>query len=408
MALVHTSNYKPKVIPVNGDNTMGNIDRVQDMSFSVATNREKVMEVGRDDAVGYRKNIPTINGTIRQLEYGSMEFWNKLCNKANSNTSVNLNDFKTAMIDVVGYETDDDANFLASVWYPKLRVAGFNLSIGDPSANAERSFTLIGEDEITWTDDNKYLIYFVDTSDTTGSYDIVIGSGDYANYPDPVQDPDESGTFILRVVEVKAGVSTELVAGTDYTYTSGTKTLNIADATSGAKYKVWYTASTYISGAEIFTLNDADVVSLPAEQCSIYLATSTYIHELQSVSIDVSFERTDLKEIGNSEVVSRGIKSKTVNVTLGRTLATYTIDEILRGKAGQNWGKIDPRKFADDIKLIVKMYDSKEKDNFLMAYVVDNLSTTSLDAATPVDDYGTRQTQMTSESMSITDSESGL
>lgn len=408
MAMVHSSNFKPRCIPVNGDNTWGNIDRVQDMSFSVATNREKVMEVGRENAVGYRKNVPTINGTIRQLEYGSMEFWNKLCNKASSNTSVDLNDFKSAMMDIVGYETNDDDAFVASVWYPKLRVAGFNINIGDPVANAERSFTLIGEDELTWQNNNKYLIYFVDVSDTTGSYDIVLGSGDYANYPDPVQDPDDSGTYLLRVVEYKAGVSTELVAGTDYTYTAGTTTINIAAATTGAKYKVVYTASTYISGADIFTLNDTDVVSLPADQCSIYLATSTYIHELQSVAIDVSFERTDLKEIGNSEVVSRGIKSKTVNVTLGRTLATYTIDEILRGKAGSSWGKIDPREFADDIKLIVKMYDSKEKDNFLLGYSIDNLATVSLDASAPVDDYNTRQTQMTSEEMVISDSESAL
>lgn len=407
MSNIHTSNYKPVLFPVNGDNVKSNIDRLQDLSFSVATNRDKIKEIGRSGAVGYKKNIPTISGNLRQLEYGSMAFWNQLANKASSNTSIDLDDFKTSMVDIIGYETDDDDNFIASVWYPKLRVSGFNLNIGDPMANAERSFTLAGEDEITWQNNNKYVITFVHSSSTTGAESIVIGSGALSSYPDPVQDPDDTGTYILRIVRVRSGVSTELVVGTDFTYTSGTKTIAVTSV-SGDKYKVIYTAATYITGVEPFTANDSDLVCLPAENCSIYLATSTYIHELQSVAIDVSFERSDLKEIGNSEVVSRGIKSKTVNVTLGRTLANYTIDEILRGKAGASWGKIDPREFADDIKLIVKMFDSKDKTNFLLGYSIDNLATSSLDASAPLDDYNQRSTQLTGEEMVITDSESSL
>lgn len=412
MALIHTSFTKPCIIPVNGDTTKNEIDRLQDMSFSVATNREKIKEIGRDGAVGYRKNIPTINGTLRQLEYGSIAFWNELANKAANNTSLNLNDFKTALFDIVGYKTDDEGTFLGTVWYPELRTAGFSISIGDPMANAERSFTLIGEDEIFWQNGNKYLIFLKDSSCTTTSHSIVIGSGAWASYPDPVLDPDSSSTYILKVVRVRSGVSTELIEGTDFTYTSGTKTIDVSlsgkPSVSGDIYKVWYTAATYIAGVEPFVANDSDLVCLPAENCSIYLTVGQYVHKLQSVTIDVSFERNDLKEIGNSEVVSRGIKSKTVTVTLGRTLETMSIEEILRGKAGASWGKIDPREFNDNNKLIVKMYDDADKTTFKLGFSSSDLAATSMDAGAVVDDYETRSVVMSGELLTITSVEGSL
>lgn len=412
MALVHSSNVKPVIIPVNSTNDKGEIDRLQGMDFSVATNRQKIQEIGRDGAVGYRKNIPTITGTLRQLEYGSIEFWNKIANKVVSNTVIDLNDFKTAMFDVVGYKTNDDDEFVGSVWYPKLRTSGFSISIGDPMANAERSFSVTGEDEILWQNGNKYLISLVDTSCTTTSHSIVIGSGSWTAYPTPVLDPDNSNTYILRVVRVRAGVSTELVEGVDFTYTSGTKTIDVSlsgkPSVSGDVYKVLYTAATYISAVEPFVANDSDMVALPAENCSIYLTVGQYVHKLQSVTIDVSFERSDLKEIGNSEVVSRGIKSKTVSVTLGRTLETYTIEEILRGKVGASWGKIDPREFQDNLKLIVKMYDDKDKSNFKLGFSSSDLSAVSMDDGQAVDDYGTRSTVLNGESLVITNVEGSL
>jgi hypothetical protein len=410
--MIHTSNFKPVVIPVFGDTTRNEIDRLQDMNFSVATNRTKIKEIGRDGAVGFRSNIPTINGSLKQLEMGSIAFWNELANKASTTTLLTLNDFKTSMIDILGFKTDDSGTFLGTVQYPNLRTAGFNISIGDPSANAERSYTLVGEDELFWQNGNKYVIFLKDTSCTTTSHSIIIGSGSWATYPEPVLDPDVSAKYILKVVRVRAGVSTELVEGVDYSYNSGTKTIDVSlsgtPSVSGDIYKVWYTAATYISAVDPFTVNDSDMTCLPAENCSIYLATTNYLYRLQSVSIDVSFERNDQKEIGNSEVVARGIKSKTVNVTLGRTLETYTIEEVLRGKAGLSWGKIDPREFTDNLKLIVKMYSDKDKGTFKIGYSSTDLAATSLDATVPLDDYEGRTVTLSGETLNITNVEGSL
>lgn len=406
--MIHTSFYRPIVIPVNGINTKSDIDRLQDLSASVALNRSKIKEIGRDGIVDWRIQIPTINVTLKQLEYGNIAFWNSLTNATANNQVVVLNDFKLSQVDLAGYKTDDSGTFLGTIWYPNLRVAGFEFDIGDPMAISERSFSLVGEDEIFWQNNNKYLIYFTDSGATTGPYSITIGAGSYANYPLPVLDPDTSATYLLKIIRVRSGTSTLLVQGTDYTYNSGTHVLNFSAAVSGDTYKVWYTATTYITSQTPFVNNDTDMAGLPAEQTSIYLATSQYVYRLQSVKVSVKFDRTDLKEIGNTEVVSRGVKNKTVNITLGRTLETFTVEEILRGKLGASWGKLNPRQFQDNIKLIVKTYDSAKKTTFKLGYSATNLAPISLDGSVPLNDYATRGVQLEGEDLTITNIEASL
>jgi hypothetical protein len=410
--MIHTSYYRPVVIPVNGDTTKNEIDRLQDLSATVTLNRNKVKEIGRDGIVGWRSNIPTVNVTLKQLEYGNIAFWNELANLASTNTVLSLNDFKTSMVDIAGYKTDDTGTFLGTVQYPKLRLSSFGLSIGDPQALAERSFTLVGEDEYFWQNSNKYLIFLKDSTCTTTSHSIVIGSGAWANYPVPIIDPDISATYIQKVVRVRAGVSTELVAGTDYSYTSGTQTIDVSlsgtPSVSGDIYKVWYTAGSYITASDPFAVNDSDALGVAADCCSIYLETSNYVYRLQSVGIDVSFDRNDLKEIGNSEIVTRGIRNKTVSVTLGRTLEAFTIEEILRGKTGLSWGKLNPRQFGSHLKLTVKMYTDSTKSTFLLGYSTDGLGPTSLDAGVPLDDYATRGVKLESDALTITNVQGSL
>jgi len=130
--MIHTSYWRPRVYPYNGDIAPAQIDRLQDLSASVTLNREKIREIGRDGTVSWRKRIPATRLSLRQFEYGDIEFWQKLANVAPSATSVVLNDFKTSMIDICGYCTDDDTTFAGTVWYPKLRTSGWGISIGDP------------------------------------------------------------------------------------------------------------------------------------------------------------------------------------------------------------------------------------------------------------------------------------
>lgn len=393
--MIHTSYWRPRVYPYNGDIAPAQIDRLQDLSASLSMNREKIREIGRDGTVDWRKGIPSTRVSLRQFEYGDMEFYRKLANVSDATTSITLNDFKTSMVDIAGYKTDDSGTFLGTVWYPKLRVAGFGINIGDPQANIERSFELQGEDEHILQGNNKYFNYqkFTASGGSPETFSVTA--------PNPVLDPENSGKYLFRVVRVRSGVTTELVYTTDYTF-SAPSTLSVVSSTAGDVYKVYYSAGSYLTGVDVFTNNDSDAGALLAEASSIYLyvAADNYVYRLQSVGIDVSFDRTDYYEIGNKDIIQKGIREKTVRVTLGRILEAYTIEEVLRGVAA-GYGHIDSRNFGDATTLRVKLYGNSLKNTFNVGFKMSNLSPTGLDAGVPLNDYSTRNSTLEGEDLTI-------
>jgi len=409
--MIHSSEYDPRVYPYKGNSVdSAQIDRVQEITASITMNRTKIEEVGRMGLVDWRQNIPGVNLTIRQLEYGTIQFWQKLANTDTDDTQVEWTDFKTSQVDIAAYETDDDSTFKGTTWYPSQRLAGFSLTIGDPEALLERSFNLMGEDEITLQGTNKYLVVLQDETCSGAAHDIIIGAGDWANYPDPVADPDESGTatYMLKIVKVTAAnVTTELELTTDYTYTDGTKTINIPGSASGDTFKVYYSAATYISGTDPWTDNDSDAAGLTADYCSIYLETTNYVYRLQSVSIDVTFDRNDVREIGNQNVVARGVRDINTRATLGRILEDWTIEEILRGGA-TDYPKLAIRKYSNNINLIVKIYSDETKDTFRLGYALTDLAPTGLENGAPVNDYVTRGVTLEGEAGFVTTVENDL
>lgn len=406
--MIHSSYFKPKAFPVNTDASPNEIDRLQDMSATTNLKREKVYEIGRDAIVDWKQSIPDVSVSLKQMEYGSLDFYNILANKTSANTILTLNDFKTSITDIAGYSTDDNGTFLSTIWYPKLRVSGFDLTIGSPDAFVERSFNLMGEDEIIWSDNNKYLIYLNSTASGT-NHQIVIGSGGFSTYPVPAVDPDSSGaTYIQRVIRYRGTTTTELALTTDYTYNSGTATLTIPASVSLDVYKVWYTAASYISGVEPFVNNDSDLASISADSVSIYLNTSNYTYRLQNVGVNVSFSRQDVKEIGNYNIVQRGITDKTVKITLGRFLESFTLEQIMRGALSTTYGKYDVRKYSDNMSLIIKVYSDRYKGTFKMGYKFENLSPTTTDAGIPIRDYVKKGAVLEGSDCTITNIEGSL
>jgi len=402
MALVHTSHFQPRIFPFKGTQDPTEIDRLQDMRADVTLNRTKIEEIGREGVVDWRKGSPAVTLSLTQLEYGSIEFFAQLANKAITSDKVESTEFKTSAVDIVGYKTDDDGNFLSSIWYPKFRLSGFGLNIGDPDALVERTFTLVGEDEITLKNDNKYFIYksFTASGGSPETFSI--------SDPTPSQDPDNSGQYLFRVVRVRGNTTTELTHGTDWSY-DGAGTLTVNSTQAGDVIKVYYSASTYISGQEPFVANDSDLSGILANSASIYLVdTSNYLYALQSVSIDVTFDRFDVKEVGNEDVIARGIRDTTVTITLGRILKQWTIEEVLRGVAGLDFGKIDIRKFQDELALIIKLYEDSDKSNFKIGYKFTGLAATGLGTGVALNDYVNRSATLTGESFFITTDESQL
>lgn len=401
--MIHSSHFEPRAYAFKGSMASIEIDRAQELRGTLALNREKIKEIGRVGLVDWRKRIPTLGLTLSQLEYGSMEFWQMLANTSAADTTITEADFKETMIDIAGYKTDDNAAFLGTVWYPDLRLQSFSLNIGDPEAYIMRSFNFVGEDEIILQNANKYLIVREMTAVGAASNEAFIISDGGSTYPNPVMDPDNSGQYLLKVVhyDLSATTSTELEVTTDYTF-NGTTTATILRATgTGDTLKFYWSAGTYITGGDIFTNNDG-TSSISADSCDIWLETSQQVYKLQSLGINVGLTRSDYKEIGNSKIIQRGVKETVSTITLGRILEAYTIEEILRDKTGLSYGLINPRNFADDIALKIKLYTDNTKDTFAMQYSFTNLSPTNLDAGVPLDDYVTAGNSLESDNFTVT------
>ena len=402
--MIHTSFWRPRVYPYLGDGVPTEIDRVQDLSTTVTLNREKIREVGRDGIVDWRKRIPSVRVSLRQFEYGNIEFWRKVTNAEDNDNDIVLNDFKTAMIDIVGYKTDDDGTFTGCVWYPKLRTSSFNINIGDPQASVERSFEFAGEDENILQGTSQYFNYqrFV----AVGGAPEAIAIDD----PAPVADPDLSGQYLFRVVRYTPSTktTTELVYSTSvsttiyYTF-SAPSTLSCA-TTADDIIRVYYAAATFNTNSQsaVFTNNDGDPGTLVADSCSIYLYDSSnhYVYRLQSVSIDVSFDRADYYEIGDEDIIQRGINDKTVRITLGRMIEAYTIEEVLRNKSA-DYGKLNTRKYEDDSTLRIYIYENADKTTFKMGYKFTGLSPVSFDTGTAVNTYANRNAVVEGENCLI-------
>lgn len=408
MALIHSARWAPRYYPYLGDVAPSQIDRLQDMSASVSLNREKIQEIGRDGTVSWRNKIPSNQLSLTQLEYGKIAFYQQLCNKPTSTNTLTLTDFKNAQGDLVGYKTDDDGTFLGSVWYPTHRTSSFSVNIGDPQSAIQRQFTLVGEDENILEGTNKYFNYQRFLSAAGASPETFT-----INSPSPVADPDNSGQYLFRVVRYRGTTTTTL------TYTTGTptgdqfkfvapSTLTTATVT-GDVIKVYYSAATFNTSnqAATFTNNNTDQGALSAENASIYLyvGSNNYVYRLQSVNIDVSFDRTDYYEIGNSNIVQRGIRTNTVNVTLGRILEAYTVEEVMRG-VSSSFGRINTRNYRNDITLRVKLYGNANKNTFNIGYKLTGLTPSQLGHTVPTSDYAQRSASLSGEDCTISATES--
>jgi len=407
MALIHASDYDPLIFPINGDVAPGQIDRAQSIDPTISLNRTEVNEIGRTDGlVGYVKGTPVIGYAMTQFEYGSMDFWRKIANKADSVNTLTLNDFKTPYFDLGAYLTDDDGNDIGTMLYPALRTAGFSISIGDPDAIVERSFDLVGEEAKIWQGNNKYYIYARHLAGSGSDNEIDLSARAPVANPDVSAGATDEEKYIYRVVRVRGSETTILTATTDYTYSDSTKVLTIVSIQTDDVIKVYYTSGT--APSLLWTPNDVDPVALKADSASIYLyvpgsgkpSSSDYIYKLQSVTMDVSFEREDLKEVGNKLVVQRGIADKNVTVTLGRLMESFTIEEVLRGEVA-GYGLIDVENFTDNASLIIKFFSDNTKSTFKYGFKADGLSPTDVNNAIAVQSYNNQENVIAGKSLTI-------
>jgi hypothetical protein len=420
--MIHASLYQPNIFPFAG--TPGSIARAQAIDPTANTNFQRIKEIGRLYTVGYVRKIPSVTYRMTQIEYGSFGFWQQLTNTGAA-TTITLEDFKTSAFDIAAYTTDDVGQTYRGVMlYPYMRTAGFALNIGNPEATIERTFDFIGEQAVTWTSpmtniktSSMVTPYYVEVDFTaeSGSDESIDLSG-----WSPVQDPDVNisdfpvaQAFIFRLLLVRGNQTYWLIPsngsdGNDYTYNSSTQhvtlTGNNYTVTTSDVYKVFFITGNTISPVagssispstnghgdtifptQLFTQDNLDVAGLNATSASIFLYvpgsglpdSQDYLYTVQSCSLDVRFERADLKEVGNRNVTQLGINLNKVTVKIGRILQKYTIDEVLRGVAS-TYGKLDLENYCPNLNLgvtlIIKFFTDDTKQTLAYGMLASQLA----------------------------------
>jgi len=394
--MIHAKMCKPRAFPWNSARVPEQIDRLQNITGDQTLNREKVYEIGRVGRLGFKKGVPSFAYSATQFEYGSMAFFYDLANKATPGGApydVDLDDLVETQCDIAAFLTDDNATFRGTIWFPGLRVNGFSINIADPDATIERSFDLIGEDYKMI--DSNYLSY--ETATAAGATTVIV--------LDPVPILYTATDYIFRVLRVRSGVVSELEETTDWTF-AAPATVTVTGGVVGDVIKIYYPSATAYTTT--WTDNDSDPDLLLAEYAEIRLkvGTGTRIYRLQSVGIDVAFDRADYKEVGNSEVVQRGVNNKTVTVALNRFAEDFALEDILASDTIYPY--IDPRNFAEDIQMQVKIYSEKAHTNFKIGYLITGLSPTTIGATQDVEAYQQRTCNLESDNLKISDHETEI
>jgi len=408
--MIHAKIVYTRIFPWGSSAAPSQIDRLQSITGDDTLGREKEHEIGRLTVLGYKQGTPTFNATLKQFEYGAMSFWYRLANldtpaSAGVDNSVDLDDLSTARFDIAGFQTDDDDVFKGTLWFPGLRVKGFNIDIANPDAIVERTFSLVGEDYILLaTPSTGYYLGYEDGTKT--------GSGDLAIALSPVPVEYASGKYVVKVIRVRNGEATVLeedvgAAVNTWSYNDGTKTVTIKTCIDGDICKVFYVSATAYT-TPLWTNNNSDADFLNSEYCEIRMkvGSSERIYRLQTIGLDVSFDRADYKEIGNNDVVLTGIKEKTVTVSLDKYAEDCTLENILASDTAYPY--INPREFSDDIQLQIKIFDDVAHTNFLIGYLITGLSPTTISANQPVNDYQKNTNKLESDNMKISDDETEL
>jgi len=374
--MIHSERgFAPRIFPEGGSGVSLQINRAQSLAPTASPTYVEIKELGRDGKVKSIRQSVEVTNRLTQYEEGELDLYRALANKPDAN-KLELTDFASSLFGIGAYLKNDKGEFKGSVWYPGQRLGGFTIEIGDPRSMVTRTFDFSGEDVKVLQSNNKYLIELkkVVESGETPTTEITIGAGDYANYPEPSEDPNNSGTYILRVVRTRGSDVIVLTSG--YSYDPDTKKITINNTEVGDIYKIYYSASSYISGENYWTDNDSIAPAIPAYQCSLYIATSNYLHRIESARIEVAFTREDHYEIGAEEAFARGVSSYRVTLTLGKILDKFTLEELLSGKSA-GWGIITPKIFSNDITFYLLIYSDLNKSNFKLGYKITKLALTS-------------------------------
>lgn len=408
-AIRHASAVKPLTIPVNSDVSRDNMDRVQSISGGVSQPSEDVFELGRLDKVCTDEGILDSTVSITQLEYGTMAAYLQFAGlSAEPGSGLTLADFNTALTDIQQPgKTEYGGTVEQTLWLQKLSIDTIGLDIADPEAKIERTFELSGDKYKIVRKANKYLIFVENDapSGTSGNYVIDISD------PAPVEDPNNSGVYVLQLYRIRSGVATKLVLTTDYTFNQPANEITILAASSQDNYRIWYSAGSYGAAGDPTELNDVDDCFLKADSITIFIDDGVHaaveLDLLTSLSLSATLNRIDEGVLGNDEKILRDVETTEVTISLDGRIKDSTIEEVLMGEAGQDHGIIDYSLFGE-VSVVIKIYEDATKTTFKMGYKMTGLNFSDESRDFDANAFGTKPVSLAGTNLLITASEGNL
>ena len=406
----HASATKPRIIPWNGNTQPMDIDRVQAISGGVNQPQELVYEVGRLDKVCTDLKILEEKCSLTQLEYGEVDFYLALANKATlPSGGLQLSDFDDALVDIISVGKDKFGGTMEqTLWLPKLSLNSLAFNIANADARIERTFDLGGDFFKILKSTNKiYMQKIVTVPSGVSLAPHVISLAD----PVPAVDPNVASKYVQRVLRVRAGVTTELELTTDYTF-AAPSTLTILLASTGDILKVVYTAASFGTGGDYTSLNDADLCYINADSVKVTLqsgvGTEVELDRLSSLNLTATLNRISESVIGLSEKLLKNVQTYDVKVALNGRVKDATIEEVLMGQAGTNHGIIDPSEFKTDLALRVYVYEDSTKTTFKIGYKVTNLAFADTTQDANANDFWTDAINLSSDNLLISSVEADI
>lgn len=405
----HASAVKPLTIPINSDVSRDNMDRVQSISGGVSQPSEDVFEVGRLDKICTDEGILDSTVSAVQLEYGTIAAFLQFAGlSAEPVAGLKLSDFNTSLTDLQQPgKTEYGGTVEQTLWLQKLSVDSISLDIADPKAKIERTFELSGDKYKILRKANKYLIFTEDDVATGVSGNYVIDVSD----PAPVEDPNNSGVYILQLYRIRSGTATELKLTTDYTFNQLTNEITILSANAFDNYRIWYSAASYGSAGDPTELNDVDNCFLKAESVTVLINDGVHaaveLDLLTSLSLTATLNRIDEGVIGSDEKILRDVETTEVALSFDGRIKDSTIEEVLMGEAGQDHGIIDFDLFGE-VSVVVKIYEDSTKSTFKMGYKITGLTFADESRDFDANAFGTKPISLSGTNLLITASEGNL
>lgn len=344
--------YKGTGIFLNGEPAY----RVNAFGSTTALSREDIFEMGNADLVEIIDDIPTVDINLESNEHGSKRVLGLLSNEGVSPTKIDFAEtFDNAKVDIFTTIESEGESWVQVIKDAFVSGVSYQFST---DGNFTENYTLVSDDKRLYINDMVLVPVDVPLTAGEGTFDKTTVPGFYK--------------------AIAAYASDTLIPLTDLEWEnndpsgSGAVTVGTSN-TSDIEAKVICVASADVENKETrLQLKSTESKSQGsaakrAGHIKVSLGTDSLgydeLQRAQSLGLDVSLDREELKELGNDKVYARPLNLPiNIDVSLDMLHADMDFFKKLVDTAEGLPDELDMRKLKKDLKLKVEIYKDPKSE----------------------------------------------